>query len=355
MSIAAATLKNLDPSDMYNSVGSIPDQIGAAWTDICDRAFPDSCRHVNHVVVAGMGGSAIPSHLIQSVFRDQLKVPVTIVSDYKLPAWVNRDTLILLSSYSGGTEEVIAAAKQARSIRCPMVALTTGGRLADVAAEERIPAVVFKSEHNPCDQPRIGIGYAATYQIGIFRQLGFIDLTDEHMENALASLRASLAVYAHLGDGNPALELANRARLKAPIIIASEHLSGNAHILANQWNENAKNMATWFQIPELNHHLLEGLSGPEAVSKRLLAVLIESELYDDRVQRRYEITRRVLDEQNVATHVIHPQGKTHLAQAFDMLLLGGFASFYQAVLNRVNPTPIPWVDYFKDLMEKRPA
>ena len=109
-------------------------------------------------------------------------------------------------------------------------------------------------------------------------------------------------------------------------------------------------MAAWFLIPELNHHLLEGLTGPPAVRNRLLAVMMASNLYDERIQRRYAITGQVLEEQHVASYTLTPQGATALEQAFDILLLGGYASFYQAMINRVNPTPIPWVDYFKRLM-----
>ena len=345
-----AQFKHLDPSNMFGSLGAIPDQVEAAWQAIADRTFPASLRDCKHLIVAGMGGSAIGTHLIQSVFRDRLSLPVTIVSDYRLPAWVDRETLILLSSYSGGTEEVMSVAKYGQAHDLPMMALTTGGDLAAFAERHKVPAVLFKSEHNPCGQPRIGLGYAVTYQLGIFRQLGFIDLTNEEMGAALSLLRSVNAIYADLSVPNPSLDLAYRARLRAPLIIASEHLTGNAHILANQWNENAKNMAAWFAIPELNHHLLEGLTGPPAVRNRLLAVLLHSNLYDERNQKRYDITRQVLDEQKIASISINPHGKTPLEQAFDMLLLGAYASFYQAVLNKINPSPIPWVDYFKRLM-----
>lgn len=343
-------LKRYDPLNMYGSIGAIPDQMAAAWAAIADRSFPAFCANARQIVVAGMGGSAIGTHLIQSVFRDRLKVPITIVSDYILPSWVDASTLVVLSSYSGGTEEVIAVADQAKKKGIPMMALTTGGALAAFAVEQGLPSVVFQSEHNPCGQPRIGLGYAVTYQLGIFRSLGMIDLTDAEMTGAIRGARRASADYAALSHDNPALDLAVRSRLRTPLIIASEHLSGNAHILANQWNENAKNLAAYFLIPELNHHLLEGLTGPSAIRKRLLAVLIESEQYDARNLKRYAITRQVLDEQKIASVTLRPRGEAFLEQAFDLLLLGGYASFYAAVLNRSNPSPIPWVDTFKRLM-----
>lgn len=335
---------------MYGSIGAIPDQMEAAWATLSGFSFPPAFRQARHVVVAGMGGSAIGTHLIQSVFRDLLRVPITVVSDYILPAWTDRHTLVLLSSYSGGTEEVLAVAEQALRADIPMAALTTGGSLARFAGENDIPAVVFQSDHNPCGQPRIGLGYTVVCQLGIFRQLGMIDLKDEEMRQTITAMRRRKEVYAALADDNPALDLACRAFRRAPLIFASEHLSGNAHILANQWNENAKNMAAYFLIPELNHHLLEGLTGPSAVRKRLLAVLLDSDLYDPRNRKHHTLTRQVLEEQNVASFTIPAHGNTLLEQAFDLLLLGGYASFYQAVLSRINPSPIPWVDHFKRLM-----
>lgn len=346
----ASKMERLDQSDMHGSIGSIPDQVEAAWTDIAGRDFPDACRNVNHVVVAGMGGSALGAHFIQDVFRDRLSVPVTVVSDYAAPAWIDEQTLIVLSSYSGGTEEVLAVAEQGASRRVPMIALTTGGKLAALAERQGMPAVVFGSELNTCGQPRIGLGYAVTYLLGIFRQLGFLDLAATEINRAVMLLRETKPGYAEPEADNTAFELARSTQGKSVMIMASEHLTGNAHIMANQWNENAKNMAAWFAVPELNHHLLEGMSHPRENRDGLAAVLIQSDLYDPRNRRRHEITRALLEEQEIACPVITPRGDTVLEQAFDLLLLGTYASFYQAVMNAIDPSPIPWVDQFKQRM-----
>ncbi len=343
-------MAGLDQSDMHGSIGSIPDQMAAAWEAMAGRTFPDTCRNVNHMVVAGMGGSALGAHLIQDVFRDRLRVPVTIISDYAAPSWIDERTLIVLSSYSGGTEEVMAVAEHGLSRGIPMIALTTGGDLEAFAGHHGLPAVVFGSELNTCGQPRIGLGYAVTYLLAIFRQLGFVELPETNVTGALMLLRKTNPVYAAPGEENPAYELARAARGKSVLIMASEHLTGNAHILANQWNENAKNLAVWFAIPELNHHLLEGMTHPAEHRDGLAAVLIQSGLYDPRNQRRHEITRTLLDKQGIACSVVTPRGETELEQACDLLLLGTYASFYQAMMNDADPSPIPWVDQFKRLM-----
>ena len=343
-------MERLDQSGMHGSIGSIPDQVEAAWEDMAGRVFPDAFRNVSHVVVAGMGGSALGAHLLQDVFRGRLRVPVTVVSDYAAPSWIDERTLIVLSSYSGGTEEVLAMADYGASRDIPMIALTTGGELADLADRQGFPAVVFSSGLNTCGQPRIGLGYAVAYLLAIFRQLGFIELAGTEITDAIMLLRASNPVYAAPGAENPAFELARATGGKSIMIMASEHLTGNAHIMANQWNENAKNLAAWFAVPELNHHLLEGMDHPPESRDRLAAVLIQSDLYDPRNRRRLDITRALLERQEIACPVVSPRGETALEQAFDLLLLGTYASFYQAVMNGADPSPIPWVDQFKHLM-----
>ncbi len=343
-------MARLDQSGMHGSIGSIPDQMEAAWEEMAGRTFPDACRNVNHVVVAGMGGSALGAHLIQDVFRDRLRVPVTVVSDYAAPSWIDERTLIVLSSYSGGTEEVMAMAEYGVTRGIPMIALTTGGDLEAFAGRHGLPAVVFSSELNTCGQPRIGLGYAVTYLLAMFRQLGFVELAGTEVTGAIMLLREAYPVYADPEEGNPAYDLALSTRGKSILIMASEHLTGNAHIMANQWNENAKNLAAWFAIPELNHHLLEGMTHPGEYRDGLAAVLIHSDLYDPRNRRRHEITRTLLKEQGIATSVIAPRGETALEQACDLLLLGTYASFYQAVMNDMDPSPIPWVNQFKRRM-----
>jgi len=345
-------IQRLDQADMLGSIGTIPDQVEAAWGEISGSRFSNLGHKVNHIVVVGMGGSALGAHLIQHVFRDELRIPLTVVSDYSAPAWIDEKTLIILSSYSGGTEEVMAIAEYAISKKTPMVVLTTGGDLQAFAEKNSLPAVVFSSELNTCGQPRIGLGYAVTYLLAIFCQLRVLELASTEISRIIMQLRQMNRCYANPEGENPAYQLASITSGKSVMILASEHLTGNAHIMANQWNENAKNLAMWFAIPELNHHLLEGMSHPRSNREHLAAVLIQSDLYDMRNQKRHEITRALLEEQGIRCLIVPARGETALEQAYNLLLLGAYASFYQAIMNDVDPSPIPWVDQFKQLMTK---
>ncbi len=345
-------IKKYDQSDMKGSIGAIPDQVEKAWAEILKYNFPGTYRDVNNIVVAGMGGSALGAHLIQNVFRNELSKPVTIISEYSIPKWINKQTLMILSSYSGNTEEVLSIAEFGKTREIPMIILATGGGLESFAERNQVPAVLFSGNLNTCGQPRIGLGYAVTYLLGIFRQLGFVQLSSSDISRVINFLRERNLNYAIPDEGNLSYNMAQSLRGKSVIIIGSEHLTGNAHIMANQWNENAKNMATWFAIPELNHHLLEGTSYPVENKGQLAAVMILSDLYDQRNQHRYDITRTILEKQGILCQAIKSKGETLLEQAFDILFLGTYASFYQAIINEIDPSPIPWVDRFKQLMAK---
>ena len=135
-------------------------------------------------------------------------------------------------------------------------------------------------------------------------------------------------------------------------MIASGFLSGNAHVLANQINENAKTFANYFIISELNHHLLEGLKFPNNNSKNLHFFFFESDLYHPRNQKRYAITKDTLNKFKISHFSYHLTGKTELEQSFEALLFGTYVAFYLAILNSIDPSSIPWVDYFKEELGK---
>ena len=131
------------------------------------------------------------------------------------------------------------------------------------------------------------------------------------------------------------------------MIVASEHLEGAAHVFANQINESTKHFATSFLVPELNHHLMEGLMFPKAVIGKMTFVFLESGLYHARVQRRYPLTQTVVKKNGAEAVRVNFNGKTDLQQAFEMIQLGAFVTYEMAVLAKVDPESIPWVNWFK--------
>ncbi|MBI5071927.1 SIS domain-containing protein [Candidatus Falkowbacteria bacterium] len=335
--ITPQQIKKLDKSNLLGSIELLGEQCEAAWREVKKIKIPAAYRGVENIVVSGMGGSALGGHLIQTLFADQLKKPLEIVRGYSLPAYVGPKTLLILSSYSGNTEETLATAREGQKRKAKILGLATGGALANFLRRNNYPAYIFKPTYNPSNQPRMGLGYSIFGQLGFLARCGLLKIEEKEINQAIALLNHK---------NGTAKTFAQKLQNKIPIIVASEFLLGNGHIMANQINENAKCFAAYFELPELNHHLMEGLKNPSA-NKNIKFVLINSNLYHPRNQKRYLILKEVLRRNKIDFVEYRPKAKTKLQQSTETLLFGSYTSFYLAMIYNLDPSPIPWVDFFK--------
>lgn len=342
-------IARLDQQNMMGSILALRSQCLEALRAARKLRIPRNYKAVKNICLSGMGGSALGGHIIQSLFFDSLKVPLHIVNGYHLPAWVNRDTLCIISSYSGTTEETLSAYSEARRQGAKIVGITTGGQLAEVFIKHQAPFYLVKEKSNPCGQPRMGLGYSVFGQIGILEKIGFLKIDRRELGRAFAFLNKAAAKFLSTvpTKRNAAKKAAEFLHNGVAIIFAAEFLSGNAHVFANQLNESAKNFSAYYLISELNHHLMEGFAHPRNDKKNLKVMLFESSLYHPRIQRRFVITRDILKKNSLLSLEYKLRGKNKWEQMLEMLVFGSFASFYLAILNGINPSPVPWVDYFK--------
>ena len=336
----------LDSQNMLGSIDMLAQQIKHAWKDAGSVSIGVEAKHCRNIVVFGMGGSALAADILRAVFADQLTVPLLIVHDYDVPAYVTAESLVVLSSYSGTTEETLSAAKRVLDITKHVVVVTTGGDLKKLMEEKQLPGYCIEPTYNPCGQPRIAVGYAVAGFLRILTTAGYVHCTDQAIDDIIHYLEGNRELLRDAGA-----ELAQRLTRTMPIFVGSEFLLGNLHTTTNQTNENGKNFAAWFPIPELNHHLMEGLGFP-AATKQLRFVFVESHLYHDRVQKRYAVTKQVLEKQGVQYESFVATASTKLMQSFEVLQWGSYVSFYLAIHNQVDPSPIPWVDFFKHALKK---
>lgn len=349
-----AAIAQIDINNALGSIEQLGSQVQQIWTDSQQLQIDPSYRDIQNVVVAGMGGSALGTHVIQTVFKDELKVPVILAPDYTVPNFVNDKTLVIASSYSGTTEETLAAVADAHQKGAKIAGITTGGKLADWLKEHNCPALVFEPTFNPCKSPRMALGYSVFGQIALFSKVGLLAITETEYQGVMAAvaeahLQASVAVPQ---ESNLAKLLAFEMLQRVPILTICEHLEGVAHVFANQINENSKTYSEYRVIPEINHHLMEGLQFPESNEGALLFVTIHSDLYSANNKRRMELTEQVAEKNKIEFRSHHLTRSTRLEQAFELLVLGSYTSFYLALLHNQNPTPNPWVDWFKAELKK---
>ncbi len=347
-------IERLDKQGMAQSIESLALQCQQAWDDVRQIMMPKNYRLAKSVVLNGMGGSALGGDVLESLFGRELRVPFKVTNSYTLPGFVNRNTLCILSSYSGTTEEVLSSMKEARKRKAKIIIICAGGALARAANRFRIPAYIFTPQFNPSNQPRMGIGYSLIGIISLLQRAGLLRISEKDFQTAILNL---VAQHKTIGLKVPtkrnsakraAVDLYNRV----PVVIAAEHLSGNAHIFSNQLNENGKNFAAYFLISEMNHHLMEGLRFPASNTRNLAFFFIESDRYGVRNRKRFAVTKRVLASQRIPYYSYRVKGKNALAQSLETLLFGSYTSFYLAVLNNLDPSPIPVVDYFKKQLSK---
>lgn len=347
-------IKKLDPSQVLESIEMLGEQINQAWQEFKKVKVPKSYKNIDKVLINGMGGSALGGHILRSVFFDQLKVPVDIINSYNLPASLDKKTLYIISSYSGNTEEPVSTFIEAKKKGVKIFGIASGGKLGRLIKQGKMPGFVFEPTFNPSAQPRMGLGYSLAAQLGLFKKLGLVKVSDQQIKDnlvALDRLQAKFGAYKP-SSKNPAKKLAQQLMGSSPMIVASEFLAGNAHTFANQMNESAKTFSNYFLIPELNHHLLEGLKFPKVSRQALTFVFFESKLYHSKNQIRYRVTRQVMAKNKIKYLVYNLSASDKVGQALEMLLLSTYTSFYLSILNGVNPSLIPWVDYFKAQLKK---
>jgi glucose/mannose-6-phosphate isomerase len=298
---------------------------------------------ISNVVLAGMGGSALPAVFLRS--WPGTNVPLEIVRDYNLPDYVNQDTLFISSSYSGNTEETLSALAEAESRQAHIVVLSAGGKLVEHAKDKNYPLFLIPSGI----QPRMSAFYFLAAFIQILEPLGLIAegkkkelaTVANWLKEQTASWGADVATAR-----NPAKQLALELVGKSVVVYSGPKLFP----AANKWkigmNENAKNVAWTNQYPEFNHNEFIGWSS-HPTQKPYAVVEIRSNLEHERIQKRFEVSERLLSGLRPAPEVVKPQGETLVEQLLWASTFGDYVSLYVALLNGLNPTPVDLVEKLK--------
>lgn len=346
-------IKNYDRDGVLASIRELPLQIEQTWEEMAAITLPENYRNISEVVICGMGGSALGARMVDALYSTSVRGPIEFYTDYHVPDYANENTLVVLSSYSGSTEETISCFYEAVGKKALPFGITTGSTLAKLFSEQKLPFYQFDPIHNPCNQPRMSLGYSLTSILSLLNKTGFITISDEEIKKAISTLKTFITDYDidFPIEENLAKKIATHFYSKVPVLIASEHLIGACHAFKNQLNENAKTFSLLFDIPELNHHLMEGLKNPSRGREIFKFLFFESDLYSEGVNKRYPLTQEVI-EKNGYPFTIYPlRSETKLEQVFEILAFGSFTSFYLAFLYKEDLAKIPWVDYFKEKLK----
>lgn len=341
-------IKKADPGDMLTKIKDLPLQIKDAWKIVQGASLPPAYGDVRNITILGMGGSAIGGEFAGALLADNLKVPLSVHRDYGVPGYVGRDSLVIASSFSGNTEETLSGFDEAKKRGAKILAITTGGRLADEAKALRLPLITFGYHA----QPRAALGYSLTLVLGTLGKLGFARDMGKEIEQALADVD-KLEERVHEGARtNDAKKMAIELVGKIPVVYGAGVMGVMARRVKDQWNENAKNWAHFDVMSELNHNAVVGFPHPPIARDAQVVLLLRSRRDNPRHRLRFDVTKELLDRSQIPHQDLEFDGASMLSEVLQMTYFTDYVSFYVALLNGADPSPVTSIDYLKDRLAK---
>lgn len=338
-------LDQIDAEGMYEAVRSFSDQLqqGRRRALAADTGgWPGN--GVTGLVVAGMGGSAIGGDLLSALALDQATIPVTVSRSYSLPAWVGNNTAVVASSYSGNTEETLAAFDDACARGARVIVISTGGELVKRARNHNIPIVELPSGI----QPRAALPHSLSALLSIIEPLKLTAIASEHWQEAIAiTAQQSKRMEDPSDPENAAVKLARTLQDRFPVIYSSEQLSVANTRWRNQIQENAKSLAVGNLLPEMNHNEVMGWARFQSELKQLAVIELSDREDHPRTQLRLDVTRSLLEPHANSWHKISSEGKSRLARLLSIMYVGDWVSLYLAILNGIDPSPVGLISKLK--------
>lgn len=338
-------IKKIDPQNTLESTNLLLKQCETAWDEVNKLELPHHIEGIKNIVFCGMGASGYGALVTKALLGRNIPYPTEVVNDYFLPDYVDSNTLVVLTSYSGTTEEVLSCANEAKTKGAKMIVITKGGVLEKFTRENDLPAYIFDGKLNLSGAPRVGCGYTIFGLLGLLNKLNIIDIEEHEITNSFTRIRE---IFENIK--NQAQKDVRIFENKIPIIFTAEHLAGNAQIFRNQFNETSKTFSAYFLIPDLNHHLMEGLRFPKNAPLHFLA--IDSPNFSDKVRKRIKLTADIIKQNNYPVHEVLTTGSTIYEDFIETLIYGAFLTLYLGLNYKQNPAINPYVDWFKDQLAK---
>lgn len=336
--------KSADPAGMLGRVDALGGHMRDALA-IAQNIAADGLPRPKSVVICGMGGSAIGADLVRGLVEEHLPVPIMVNRDYRLPGFVDEDTLVIASSYSGGTEETLSAYEHARQLGASVAVITTGGELGRRAEKAGLPVVTIPKGL----QPRAALAYSLVPLLALLHRAGLVEDPTPDVEEAAAILdgrRDRLGPQTPLPD-NEAKRLALTHYGGLPLIYGSP---GWKAAVAYRWkcqvNENAKAAALWNVLPELNHNETEGWQYPE-LNRHVHVVMLTDDGDPEPIRRRMDATAAVMEGRVGSIERVPSEGKSPLARMMSLVQMADYVSVYLALLYGVDPTPVTAIEDLK--------
>jgi glucose/mannose-6-phosphate isomerase len=340
-------LRAHDPSDMLGAIYGLPEQMEDAVRLMEQSGATFDASAVKKIVVTGLGGSAVGGDLLRTYAGDKCRVPILVNRGYTLPSFVEKDTLVIAVSYSGNTEETLAAYADAKARGAQVIAVTSGGALKKQAWEDGFPVVTVPGGL----QPRAATAYLFVPQLLLLKRAGLLPERKGELKETLLLVREMRQLLAPKSgtEHNLAKQIAHRLYGKIPLVHGAVGLTeAVAYRWKTQINENAQSLAFAHLYPELNHNEIVGFDVPQELISKVEIITLTSKKDHPRVQKRIRITTgEVFQAAACQVYELAALGESDLAQMFSLLYVGDYVSAYLAVLYGLDPTPVERIEQLK--------
>ncbi len=333
-----ALIERVDPAGFHRLLRALPSSAAEAWRRGSEWPLAPSLRTPAKVLFAGVGGSAIGGDVVATLAGVASNIPVQVVRQYEPPP-VDEHTLVIASSFSGNTEETLAAYEASQGAM--RLALTTGGELARRAERDGVPTFTYAWD----GPPRTGLGFGVFATLAILSRLGVFHQPPHEVEATIEAMETYTAQWTPEVPGNEAKRIGRAMFDRATMVIAPGALEVTARRWAGEIAENAKQWALAAGLPEFTHNLLEaaGVRGLPGLG----VVLLDSPIAHERNRLRIRETARLLRDAGTTVEVVELPGRTMLETIMLGCALGSWSSYYLALLRGVDPYPIPVMDTLK--------
>lgn len=322
---------------MKSLVEAFPNHLVEALAIGRAATFRNTAKSFENVVISGLGGSGIGGKIVSQLVADHCALPIVCTNDYVLPGFVSAKTLVIISSYSGDTEETVAAYNEAKAKGATISCITSGGKIRAAATADGYNCVIIPGG-NP---PRSMFGYSSVQVLFTLKAYGLIDGSfEQEIEGAIALLNAEKA-----NIRTETLAIAKQIVSRIPILYSEASYEGVAIRWRQQINENSK-MLCWHHIyPEMNHNELVGWTGGD---NRVAVITLRTEDDNVRSQMRMEICKKLIGEKCDTQVEVFAKGSSRIQRAYYLIHLGDWLSIDLAELRNEDATAIPAIIFLKN-------
>jgi glucose/mannose-6-phosphate isomerase len=345
-------IKDMDRSNMLRFISELPEQCREAYAIGSAVNVNEAAIKINNIVFAGVGGSGIGADLLKVYLGGELKKPVSTCRNYTLPDFVDEATLLFCSSYSGNTEETLSCFEQGLKRKAFMITMGAGGRLKELSLKNNVTHILVPSGY----PPRAAVGYMSITLLGVLAKMGLIkDKADDVKDvySALSDIRDREIGFDVPAEKNIAKQIAIKIHKRYPIIYGT---TDTTEAISNRWREqiaeNSKSLSSTNALPEMDHNEIAGWRFPERTLKDFKVIMLCDRDDHERTKERIRISSDIIKRSGAEVMVLKRDNGRRLARVYSLMYIGDFVSFYLAILNNIDPTPVEIIDYLKKELGK---